>query len=74
MAQASEFDPARLVLSLPACPKCGGTMWLALIEAVDSDQDKRTFECPQCQHSVLPGSSALLARQTHYLGRVIAKL
>jgi uncharacterized protein YbaR (Trm112 family) len=50
MAQASEFDPARLVLSLPACPKCGGTMWLALIEAVDSDQDKRTFECPQCQH------------------------
>ena len=50
MSQTREFDPARLVLSLPTCPKCGGTMWLVRIEAIDSGQDNRTFECPQCQH------------------------
>jgi hypothetical protein len=25
-------------------------MWLEQIEAVDPNQDKRTFECPQCKH------------------------
>ena len=40
------FDPARLVLDLPICPKCGATMWLARIEPDEPGHDSRTFECP----------------------------
>jgi DNA-directed RNA polymerase subunit RPC12/RpoP len=43
------FDPARLVLDLPTCSKCGAIMWLARIEPGEPGHDKRTFECPQCE-------------------------
>lgn len=46
------FDPARLVLDLPICPKCGATMWLARIEPDEPGHDKRTFECPHCEMAV----------------------
>jgi len=52
MSQSFEFDPARLVLSQPICPKCGGRMWLSRIEPDEPHHDKRTFECPQCEHVV----------------------
>jgi ribosomal protein S27AE len=52
MSQTSGFDPARLVLSLPTCPKCGATMWLARIEPDKPQHDKRTYECPKCEHEV----------------------
>jgi ribosomal protein S27AE len=43
------FDPARLVLYQPNCPKCGARMWLARIEPDEPGHDKRIFECPQCE-------------------------
>ena len=46
------FDPARLVLNLPFCPKCSARMWLARIEPDEPGHDKRTFECPQCENVV----------------------
>ena len=48
MSQSYSFDPDRLVLSLPECPKCGSPMWLARIEPDSPGNDKRTFECPVC--------------------------
>jgi hypothetical protein len=50
MSQSEIFDPARLVLHPPPCPKCGSSMWLAQIEPDEPDHDKRIFECPQCEH------------------------
>jgi DNA-directed RNA polymerase subunit RPC12/RpoP len=32
------------------CPKCGTKMLLTRIEPDKADHDKRTFECPKCQH------------------------
>ena len=45
------FDPPRLVLSSPECPNCGAPMWLSRIEPDQPNHDRRTFECPQCDHS-----------------------
>ena len=52
MSQSYNFDPNRLVLSLPDCPKCGSPMWLARIEPDSPGNDKRTFECPVCENAV----------------------
>jgi hypothetical protein len=53
MSQSENFfEPARLVLDLPICPKCGARMWLARIEPDEPGHDKRTFECPQCDNVV----------------------
>jgi hypothetical protein len=46
------FDPIRLVLDLPICPKCRARMWLARIEPDEPGHDKRTFECAQCENVV----------------------
>jgi hypothetical protein len=46
------FDPARLVLNLPICPKCGTQMWLQRIEPDSPGHDTRTFECPGCENVV----------------------
>ena len=33
------------------CEDCGTQMWLVSIEPDDkADHDRRTFECPRCQH------------------------
>ena len=37
-------------LELPKCSKCGAQMWLARIKPDKPDHDKRTYECPQCDH------------------------
>jgi hypothetical protein len=42
MSEWESFDPARLVLRLPTCPKCGATMWLERIEPDGPGHDKRT--------------------------------
>jgi hypothetical protein len=47
-----EFDPARLVLSLPKCKICGTTMLLARIEPDEPGHDKRTFGCPACENVI----------------------
>jgi predicted RNA-binding Zn-ribbon protein involved in translation (DUF1610 family) len=35
----------------PPCPKCGTSMMLAGIEPATPGHDKRTFQCPNCNHS-----------------------
>jgi predicted RNA-binding Zn-ribbon protein involved in translation (DUF1610 family) len=35
----------------PECPKCGTTMMLARIVPEAPGKDRRTFECPMCEHS-----------------------
>jgi hypothetical protein len=52
MSQSESFDPARLVLYLPNCQKCGARMWLVRIEADAPGHDNRIFECPQCENVV----------------------
>ena len=52
MSQWESFDPARLVLDLRTCPKCGAKMWLTRIEPYAPGFDKRTFECPTCESVV----------------------
>ncbi len=34
----------------PACPQCTAQMYLARSELQKPDFDRRTFECPRCQH------------------------
>jgi hypothetical protein len=34
----------------PACPACGCTMWISLIEPYKPRYDRRTFECPRCNN------------------------
>ena len=41
------------VTGAPECPKCGGRMWLARIEPEEPGYDRRTFECPECDHSLV---------------------
>jgi hypothetical protein len=35
-----------------SCPNCSARMWLAHIEPDKPDHDRRTFECPRCQHEL----------------------
>jgi DNA-directed RNA polymerase subunit RPC12/RpoP len=39
-------------ISRPPCMKCGTPMLLSRIEPERLDHDRRTFECPNCEHSV----------------------
>ena len=50
MSQFVRFDPARLVLYMPTCEKCGAKMWLVRIEPDAPGHDRRSFECPQCEN------------------------
>lgn len=42
--------PSPKVIDRPSCPKCGTKMMLRRIEPDAPDHDKRTFECPSCNH------------------------
>jgi predicted RNA-binding Zn-ribbon protein involved in translation (DUF1610 family) len=35
----------------PECPKCGTEMMLARIMPEAPGEERRTFECPMCEHS-----------------------
>jgi len=37
----------------PTCAECGTLMWLARVEPDKPGYDKRTFECPVCDRSVV---------------------
>jgi len=50
MRRSYIVDPPKPSLDRPPCPECGWLMWLAHIEPDKPDCDKRTFECPRCQH------------------------
>jgi len=51
MSQFETFDPARLVLYMPTCEKCGAKMWLVRIEPDAPGHDRRCFQCPQCENA-----------------------
>ena len=42
--------PSLLGIGRPNCPRCGTRMMLARINPLSnsSDQDQRTFDCPNC--------------------------
>ena len=52
MPQSHIFDPSFPDVERPSCPKCGTAMWLSHITPDRPSHDRRTFECPACDHSV----------------------
>ena len=50
MPQSHVGLPETRALMRPACSACGVEMWLVTIESDRPDYDRRTFECPRCQH------------------------
>ena len=40
-------------IARPDCPKCGTRMWLDRIEPDEPDHDLRTYECPECDHTIM---------------------
>jgi transposase-like protein len=52
MPQSHTFDPERLVLSLPTCPRCWALMWLTRIEPDKPGYDNRTFVCASCDYTI----------------------
>jgi len=50
--RTSEFIPQKQAIEHPKCPECRTQMWLARIEPDKPDHDRRTFECPECEHVV----------------------
>ena len=51
MPRSQVFAPPFKEINRPACPKCGMPMWLAHVAPDKPGFDKRTFECPVCEHS-----------------------
>ena len=42
--------PKRRMIPHPYCDLCDADMWLTCIEPDKPHHDRRTFECPRCQH------------------------
>jgi hypothetical protein len=51
--QKGQIIPLPLIISRPSCEICDARMWLVSIEPDKPDHDRRTFECPRCQHEVV---------------------
>lgn len=50
--QQHEFTASQILIGRPNCPKCATRMMLARIAPDSPDHDKRTFECPACDHQL----------------------
>jgi hypothetical protein len=48
--QQSQQAPSMLPVGRPDCAKCNTRMALIRIEPDSPDTDRRTFECPSCEH------------------------
>jgi hypothetical protein len=49
-----QIIPHPRIMSRPCCEICDTEMWLVSIEPDDKpDHDRRTFECPRCQHQTI---------------------
>jgi Zn finger protein HypA/HybF involved in hydrogenase expression len=35
----------------PLCPQCRAPMWNVRVQPEKTADDKRTFQCPRCEHS-----------------------
>jgi hypothetical protein len=51
MTRYKPATPATDAIVRPPCGKCGNRMMLARIEPDAPGYDRRTFECPICDHS-----------------------
>src|SRR6476661_6023059 len=45
-----QIFPKRRMIPHPCCDVCDADMWLICIEPEKLGHDRRTFECPRCQH------------------------
>jgi hypothetical protein len=50
MAQSQLSDHSKPALQ-PPCPRCHSPMWLMRLAFVDSEHDRRTFECQVCEYT-----------------------
>ena len=50
MPQSYISGSALLIIDRPRCSECDALMWLDRIEPDEPEHDRRTFECPRCQH------------------------
>jgi len=48
----ADFEFAPHVVACPSCPKCGTRMSLVGIFPDRAGHDRRTYECPRCEHEV----------------------
>jgi hypothetical protein len=54
VVRKSQIIPHPRIMSRPCCEICDAEMWLVSIEPDDKpDHDRRTFECPRCQHQTI---------------------
>jgi DNA-directed RNA polymerase subunit RPC12/RpoP len=44
-------SPLTIPIERLLCVRCGTTMMLARLEREALDRERRTFECPKCEHS-----------------------
>jgi hypothetical protein len=51
MTRFKPATPATNAIIRPPCEKCGNSTLLARIEPDEPGYDRRTFECPVCDHS-----------------------
>jgi DNA-directed RNA polymerase subunit RPC12/RpoP len=49
----SQQTASQQQINRPMCPRCGAQMWIARIEPDEPDHERRTFECPECNHSII---------------------
>jgi len=48
--QQSQQSPSIFLIGRPSCEKCNTRMALIRIEPDSPTHDRRTFECPACEH------------------------
>jgi transposase-like protein len=53
MSRVRATPPMQGKTEHPSCPKCGARMWLVRSEPDKPGHDKRTFQCPTCERSVV---------------------
>jgi len=51
MSQSLYAIAPSLIINTPVCPTCRTAMMIVRIEPEKPDHDRRTYECPQCDHS-----------------------
>jgi hypothetical protein len=49
----TQIIPQPKMIIRPWCESCDAQMWLVSIEPDKPDYDRRTFECPRCQHEMV---------------------
>ena len=53
MARYRPGQPKTESIVRPQCPQCGARMMLARMVPKERGQEAHTFECPECDHSLV---------------------